>query len=153
MNGQINIKINSKEVTIVGGGYRAKPIGMLGIKLAREIDLPCVIDLPIADFSIPNRKDTVTAIARTIGILNRSTIDSVYVGCMGGYGRTGIFLSLLTKLSALSQKQTLRDTAMLDDPITWVRNCYVPSAVETEEQENFVNRFDFKLLLGVSKFL
>ena len=54
----------------------------------------------------------------------------VYVGCMGGWGRTGLFLALLAKVCGE------------ETPILYVRTHYTPRAVETREQQEYVDNFD-----------
>jgi len=160
MNGQIQLNINNNSVTVMGGAYLKKPRGVAGVKLAEEIDAPCKIDLPIADFSVPNVRDTQTALAKSIAVLNKHR--QIYVGCMGGFGRTGIFLALLTKFAG--EQEVLRvcrngwrpkqeALSKCDNPVEWVRANYVPNAVETPEQHQFVKDFDLRLLRTVARFL
>jgi protein-tyrosine phosphatase len=54
---------------------------------------------------------------------------SVYVGCIGGHGRTGLFLAALTKFM-IGDK----------DAITTVRENYCHKAVESTEQINWLNK-------------
>jgi hypothetical protein len=85
--------------------------------------------LPIRDFSVPRDRDAVKeALRKTI----EAALDGkpVYVGCMGGWGRTGLFLALLAK--ACGEK----------DPIGYVRTHYTPRAVETLAQMEYVDKFD-----------
>jgi hypothetical protein len=85
--------------------------------------------IPINDFSIP--KQPIPEIQAAIRDAIRASIlgKHVYVGCMGGWGRTGLFLSLMTKTMGVS------------DPIHYVRKHYTPKAVETAEQEKYVIQF------------
>ena len=91
----------------------------------RQLDL----HLPIRDFDVPHDLDKLRDVLK--GTL-QAAFDGkeVYVGCMGGWGRTGLFLALLAK------------AAGIDDPIAYVREHYTPRAVETEEQARFVRMFD-----------
>jgi len=54
----------------------------------------------------------------------------VWVGCMGGWGRTGLFLALMAKVAGV------------DNPVSYVREHYTPRAVETQEQMEYVYKFD-----------
>lgn len=114
-------------IHIYGGPYRQRPQGMCGVKLAAEINAPCEIDLPIHDFSIPSEREAKRAILKTIAALAKG--DTIYVGCMGGIGRTGLFLALLAK------------SAGVKDPVEYVRATYYSHAVETPEQKKFVENF------------
>jgi hypothetical protein len=87
------------------------------------------VRLPIRDFSVPeDPAQVVYALLRTM----LAAVDGkkVYVGCMGGWGRTGLFLALLAK------------AAGIEDPIGYVRQNYTSRAVETAEQEGYVKGFD-----------
>jgi hypothetical protein len=113
---------------IHGGPYRNKPKGMSGIKMAMEINAPCDIDIPTRDFSVPDPIFMRAGLMMAIDAMADGEV--FYVGCMGGIGRTGLFLSLLAR--ALGE----------DRPVEWVREHYDKRAVETEEQRAYVNGFD-----------
>ena len=114
--------------TVYGGPYFTKPEGYFGVKLAPEINLPCSINLPISDFSIPETSQALSAVMATIDALFNG--EKVFAGCYGGKGRTGLFLALLAK------------TFGYERPITHVREHYHAHAVETREQGLFIYRFD-----------
>ncbi len=81
------------------------------------------VHLPIHDFSVPSpdQQDEVElALRETLEAL----LDGkpVYVGCMGGWGRTGLFLALLAKVCGV------------DQPVTYVRENYSNRAVETRSR-------------------
>jgi hypothetical protein len=87
------------------------------------------VHLPINDFSVPSDAKAVEyALTDTFD----AAIDgkTVYVGCMGGWGRTGLFLALMAKAAGVA------------DPVTYVREHYTPKAVETREQKAYVAKFD-----------
>lgn len=120
-------------VTQVWGGTffdspKASSMGMFTIKLAREINLPCSFDLPTADFATPDPTLARQAVRSAIDAMGRG--ETVFAGCHGGIGRTGLFLALLAK------------TAGEAKPIEYVRSAYDVRAVETEEQGRFVAAFD-----------
>lgn len=113
---------------VYGGPYYHRPLSMTGVKLAQEINLPCDINLPIADYSIPREDQARRALLASISAMERG--ESLYVGCMGGKGRTGLFMALLAKAAGEAH------------PIEHVRSTYFEHAVETREQERFVHAFD-----------
>lgn len=86
---------------------------------------------PVVDFSIPKVRPTTFALAWIIwqGVARKR---KVYVGCMGGVGRTGMVLALLARV-----------VYRMDggNAIARVRRYYAPHAVETLEQEKFVRAF------------
>src|SRR5690606_26734740 len=85
--------------------------------------------LPITDFSVPeNAADTDDALVAAF----KAGIDGrpVYVGCMGGWGRTGLFLALMAKVAGEK------------DPVGYVRRWYTPHAVETKQQKAYVENYD-----------
>ena len=57
--------------------------------------------------------------------------ELVEVGCLGGLGRTGTVLSCMALLSGVPR----------GDAVAWVRRTYDPRAVETDEQEHWVEWF------------
>jgi hypothetical protein len=124
---------------IYAGPYRDKPKGLFGVKLAQEIPAPCDISVPIRDFGVPTDSAKLREALREV-MKRLARREDVYVGCMGGKGRTGLFLALLIK--ALGKP----------DPIRYVRVNYDPHAVETKEQERYVEQFDIGPL-GFDAFL
>src|SRR4051794_15625188 len=111
MIGQIKLPgIRGTHYTIAGGPFRKCPQGdknLLRIRLAPELK-ECSFDLavPIKDFSVPDRLQLIAVMEQTLRAMMEGR--SVYVGCMGGQGRTGIFLSAFAKLWGVK------------DPIGWV---------------------------------
>jgi hypothetical protein len=122
-----------KKLLIAGGPYdffpgRDKAFGVC--VRAERVD-PSELDLhvPIRDFGVPKDEE---ALRRVIIETLRAALSGrqVYVGCMGGWGRTGLFLALLAK------------AAGVENPVGYVREHYSARAVETQEQKRFVDRFD-----------
>ena len=122
------VKLGYKTRYIYGGPYRKKPAHMRGVKMAAEIKADCDISVPTQDFSVPDPKQLEEGIRKALVMVSKG--EPVYVGCMGGVGRTGLFLAVLLK--AVGEKQ----------PIKKVRDYYNPHAVETKEQVKFVEDFD-----------
>jgi hypothetical protein len=54
----------------------------------------------------------------------------IHVGCIGGHGRTGLFLAALVSLYE----------DLTDDPIKWVRENHCQKAVESESQLKFLKK-------------
>jgi hypothetical protein len=128
--------LSAKEATVVGGPYGACPRDMFGVCLLEagpRPDQTCAVHLPIEDFSVPEDAARLTlALRQTLGQI--ITGQRVYVGCAGGWGRTGLFLSLLAKVAGEPE------------PVAYVRRHYSPRAVETEQQRRYVEAFPVQLL-------
>jgi protein tyrosine phosphatase len=105
---------------------------MFGVKMAKEIKADCDVAVPTEDFSVPEAQDLIEGLRAALVPLSKG--KAVYVGCMGGKGRTGLFLAALAKL--LGEK----------DPVTFVRMYYYLHAVETSEQKEFVDSLDLRSL-------
>ena len=116
---------------VQGGPYRACPNGVFGVKMAAEIDAPCDVSVPTQDFSVPGIEDATKGLKETVKAVLAG--KNVYVGCMGGIGRTGLMLALLAKAFGES------------DPVRYVRATYYSHAVETEAQKQFIAEFKIPL--------
>lgn len=112
---------------VMGGPYPARPKGILGVKMAAEIPLPCLIDIPTRDFQTPDPQAVTAGLILAIDCILQG--KPLYVGCMGGKGRTGLFLALLAKSFGVAK------------PVEYVRQHYYPHAVETPGQYKFVTDF------------
>lgn len=119
-----------KMFVVSGGPYRHKPDHMVGVKMAAEINLPCVVDCPTEDFDVPDTVDFSDALTKTLMLIMSGA--PVYVGCMGGIGRTGLMMAALTKV----QFALRNDRVSL--PISCVRTTFHPHAVETQHQKEFI---------------
>ena len=85
--------------------------------------------LPIEDFEVPEDDGAVSEALKaafTAALKGRK----VYVGCMGGVGRTGLFLALMAKVAGV------------ENPVRYVRENFIPHAIETERQQAYVAKFD-----------
>jgi len=120
------------KLNFLGGPYDAFPgrdqafgVCVRAERVPEEVD----VHLPIRDFDVPRvANDVDRAIRDTFRAALKGHL--VYVGCMGGWGRTGLFLALLAK------------AAGVDDPVSYVREHYSPRAVETDRQKKYVEDFD-----------
>ena len=130
MKGKIALPLNDRQFfTVAGGPYMAKPAGYIGVKMAKEINAPCEVSIPTADFNVPDPKLMARGLDEAV---NRILLGQpLYVGCMGGIGRTGLFLAILAKAFGVK------------DPVRYVRANYIPHAVETTQQMRYV--FDFQV--------
>ena len=87
-----------------------------------------IIDWP--DFGVP--ADDERAAAQIRGAFSRAKSgQGVEVGCMGGLGRTGTVLACMAVLAGVS----------FNDAVAWVRENYRPRAIETLDQEAWINWF------------
>lgn len=148
-----------------GGPYVHKPQTMFGVNMAEEIDLPCAVSVPTRDFSIPLFRDLqLGLVSACIGIENHSKI---YVGCWGGIGRTGLFLTTLKVIELYCNHWTnpvhgklklvanpfISQKDLTEEAIAFVRSTYHPHAVETNSQKEFIARFDIEPVLNALRAL
>jgi len=164
MNGMIETKLLGRKVTVMGGRYREKPVGIKGVKLAVEIDAPCDVRVDVPDFGVPRYADVDDAVYQALKILCED--GAIYIGCMGGIGRTGMFMAMLIKTIGILNLQREEKTwwykikkflgadpspnlGMIHYPINFVRDEYLSTAVETDEQCDFVSRYDPTEMLAI----
>lgn len=139
-NGNIPIRLgNLINTRVYGGPYRAKPEEMFGVKMAAEIDHPHNVSIPTRDFCVPNTDDVRKGVMQALMAMVNDEV--VYAGCMGGIGRTGLFLGVLAKLQSDYRKYKHRPGRGVD-PVEYVREHFIPHAIETQEQQDFVRNFD-----------
>ena len=115
---------------LYGGSFFDAPEGnrFLTINLMAEHPLPCDIYIPVKDYDVPsNPQDLVDAFDQIL-----ADHRNVYVGCHGGVGRTGLFMSCFLKY--LGEP----------NPLAVVRSRYNEHAVETQGQVNFLADFNFR---------
>lgn len=117
-----------KTYHLAAGPYSKKPRIAMGVKLAKEIDKPAWIKLDAPDFGLFDADACLAVAAETLHLLVNNV--PVYVGCLGGIGRTGTFLAVLAKAAGAK------------DPVGYVREHYLRHAVETPAQERFVEELD-----------
>ncbi len=126
-------KLGLKKVRIYGGPYRDRPKGTFGINMAKELDAYASdVLVPTRDFSVPEEEDLLYGLKQ--GLLALAVGRKVYVGCMGGIGRTGLYMAAMAKV--LGEK----------DPVGYVRRHYKSHAVETPEQKRFIEELDVSSL-------
>lgn len=128
MNGQIRIPLTTRQYFVVAGGpYRQRPEGYAGVKMAKEISAECAVDIPTHDFQVPDKKLLYMGLLKAVNLMLAG--EPLYVGCMGGVGRTGLFMAILAKAFGVK------------NPVKFVRAHYMPHAVETPQQQEFVKKF------------
>ena len=132
---------------VYGGPYLKKPEGIIGVKMAKEINAPCEINVPTIDFSVPKKEDLKYGIS--MGLVYLKQKGEIYAGCMGGIGRTGLYMACLARIM-----QEI-DPDLFTDPIMYVRVTYNHHAVETDEQRTYVMTLDLtdQVLLARALFL
>lgn len=129
-------KLGLRKVKMYGGPYKQRPSGTFGVKMAAEINTACDANIPTKDFSVPNTEDLLKGLERGLWALSMGM--DVYVGCMGGIGRTGLYMAAMAKVLGLP------------DPIDHVREHYNEHAVETTEQARFIELLDVRSLKNMA---
>lgn len=97
------------------------------IKMAKEIFMPFDVNVPTVDFSVPSKKDLHNGLV--LGLKAMARNEALYVGCMGGIGRTGLYMAVLARIFDI------------ENPIEWVRANYNSHAVETTQQWEYIMNF------------
>lgn len=83
------------------------------------------------DFGVPDDATRVRAALQDL--LDRARGgERVEIGCLGGHGRTGTALAMLAVLTGHPA----------DEAVGWVRTHYCPRAVETPEQQAYVEKIN-----------
>lgn len=159
----IELEMNGRRVTVMGGPYRDRPAGIKAIKLAEEINATYNVKLDIPDFRVPQESSAYAVALIALAYLYKERV--IFMGCMGGMGRTGLFMAVIIKavghfnekyeskgLRGLKNKfldflgldnGLRRCRTMRASPVEFVRENYNPHAVETSEQYKFVMDFDW----------
>jgi len=139
-NGSIPLRIGRLiDTTVYGGPYRDVPDLFWGVKMAVEIDFPHMVAVDTKDFDVPKVSDLKAGIVKALmAMINE---ENVYAGCMGGIGRTGIFLAALAKVQ-VEYRRSKHRAGRGEDPVLYVRKHFIPHAVETAQQEKFIADLD-----------
>jgi hypothetical protein len=136
--GMFPLKLGKIQSYLVGGPYKQKPDHFYGIKMAEEIDRDCVISIPTRDYDVPDKGRLVAGLYCGIALAQQQV--PIWVGCMGGVGRTGLYFAALAKVMARYQKLTKHKVTI--DPILYTREMYLAHAVETKEQMQWIANLD-----------
>lgn len=132
----LKLTIEGQEYEIRGGNC-GSPIGEYDVLIGFAGPRPpkrfypwlgkTVVDFPIQDMGVPTHQvDMDNLIKWTVNQLKKGR--KVYCGCIGGHGRTGLFLSALVK-----------ETMGVEDAITHVRTNYCHKAVESTKQIDWLH--------------
>ncbi len=122
---------------LMGGPYKNKPLYFKGVKMAVEIFEPCAIDIPTRDFNVPDEKVLLRGVVE--GFVRMLRGQHLYVGCMGGIGRTGLYMAAMAKVMFVA--------GFIDEPpIEYVRKYYIPHAVETTQQIQYINNLEVDVI-------
>ena len=133
-NGALSLPLSGgKFYTVWGGPSSRAHKDSVFVKMAKELPYPCQIDIPTEDFSTPNKLLLDAGLQKAVQAILAG--KPVYVGCMAGRGRTGLFLAILAKAFGIR------------NPVEYVRENYYPHAVETAGQYKFVK--DYQIPEGV----
>ena len=124
---KFTFKFGFVDRTIIGGPYHKRFPDHLGIKMAEEINTPCDIDIPTRDFNVPNMETLDMGVRYSLMSIAKN--KKVYVGCMGGCGRTGLYFGALAKVLDIPE------------PIKYVRANFKAHAIETKQQENYITSY------------
>lgn len=138
---------------VYGGPFRKYVPGtrrLVGVKMAAEINHPHEISIPTEDFSVPDVKDMQIGMQQAITALISG--NDIYAGCMGGIGRTGLFMGCMAKLVRDYNRHS-KGVPVPSDPVVYVRTHYMGHAIETEEQQDYVRTFDTAPLITYLDFM
>lgn len=132
-----NVPVTMKDGTIIyaSSAHRRKssdPAPDFGMYLDGMWDASCLaytVDWP--DFGIPRKFSA--AVAAIIDVYNKARNGLwVEVGCIGGHGRTGTALACMAVLGGMTSSEA----------ISHIRDTYCDRAIESADQEWFVDWFD-----------
>ena len=131
-HGYIEIVYEGRLMRVYGGSFLRSPLlgtHIYRVCLAEEItDLKYEHKLPISDFSTPTLRDLVLSLDTVFN--HTDGYDEIYAGCMGGYGRTGLFISAMVMVCQTEPNAALAREA--------VRGTIHPYCVETQSQFNLL---------------
>lgn len=143
LNGSIEFKAGAVKGQIFGGRFRDYVPGtrrLVGIKMAAEITHPHEFKVDTEDYSVPSQKDMTAGVLYAIEQLAKG--NDIYVGCMGGIGRTGLFMGCMAKVMQDYAKTHLNTEIAINDVVKYVRESYYEHAMETEQQKKYATMFD-----------
>lgn len=143
-DGHILFKIGSIEGFIYGGPYRNVPEDMFdrGVKMAAEISHAHLIDIPTRDFDVPDVEVFRTGLLKAIIYMKEH--GELYAGCMGGIGRTGLFMAGMAKCmrEAGEMLGVVSEGHPIPTEVLYVRKHYKGHAVETQQQIEFIRNLN-----------
>jgi hypothetical protein len=132
-------------VRAFGGSYSlrdwellARHGGIFGVRLEEKISNPYAVSFPWPDFGVPAVEDFEHAMYQVM--IQARFHRNLYVGCMGGIGRTGTFLACLHKTAVQMHSGASVGNSM--DHVAHIRSCYLGHAIETKPQEEFITAWN-----------
>ncbi len=136
---------------VYGGPYRHIPAGLCGVKMAEEIQAGCDVDVPTKDFNVPQVDRFKIGLVHAILLLRKH--GEIYVGCMGGVGRTGLFMSALAKIMEMHQPLPSSGDGNIASYVQYVRDHYNHHAVETSKQMQYLRNLYLDDIISLIKVL
>ena len=137
-NGILPLAIRpGKDYVVIGGPSNKRIKAATFVKMAAELPFACEIDIPTEDFQTPEKHLLDAGLIQAVRAIVAG--KPVYVGCMAGRGRTGLFLAVLAKAFDI------------ENPVEYVRANYYNHAVETRSQYQFVT--NYRIPAEVTKML
>jgi hypothetical protein len=127
---------------IYGGSYRDAPRHLPGVNMAMELgDRYSDVFIPTRDFASVNL--LLEGMWRSRYLLAKH--GSIYAGCMGGTGRTGLFMAAMLLWADMTTKWIHpHQRVMARNAIAEVRRQYRPHAVETAQQRQFLEELPLR---------
>lgn len=144
----VPVSIGGVQAVIFGGPFRDFVPGtrrLKGIKMAVELDLKCDVSVPTEDYGVPTQWSMDSGLIYACSFILKG--NDVYAGCMGGSGRTGLFMGCLVKCLNDYALTTGAPVITPLDPVAYVRITYKGHAIETPEQEAYVRNYDSTCVL------
>ena len=117
-----------KHFLVIGGPFVHANRNTFNVKMAAEINHRYDVSIPTQDYNVPPLNFLNIGLEATVDVILQGR--PVYVGCMAGKGRTGLFLAILAKAFGIP------------NPVEYVRENYYAHAVETDRQYKFVMAYE-----------
>ena len=143
INGDLFIKLGNRALKVTGGPFESAPKGHGTVCMAKE-KTGGDIRVPTQDFNVPTEQELIFGLWQALDFFKHG--KPFHVGCMGGWGRTGIFLTALVQLSYEMKYEPNPALAL-----RYVRDAYSPRAVENEGQEKFLRDLNLSALASYAR--
>jgi hypothetical protein len=122
------------------------------VKCASEVRGVADIEIVCQDFGTPEPEDLLEAVDAAITAAFKGR--PVFAGCMGGIGRTGVFMA--TVLKVLDPQQVFGSASFRlswQPQVQMARQLYLSHTVETDQQEKLVDMIDVSKIRRKLKWL
>jgi hypothetical protein len=150
LNRSMPVTFGKVQASVFGGPfieYVPDTRRIVGIKMAVEISHTHDFAVDTKDFNVPSQQLMQQGIL--YGLQKIMAGNDLYVGCMGGTGRTGLYMACMAKVMLAYAggegnwgTGEIGSYGTLSAPVAYVRKHYKAHAVETQRQESFVAAFD-----------